>query len=345
MFYAAIRPRQGERVLNAIRSAPKTPLHKSPLYAGGDVESLSAAITPLFGDNRIELERGAKTLDARVNVRRLKKTALCYGKLSQPFCVEVAESTSFVHGFPIRGTAHHFNNGNSIPDCPAKGAVGAPGPLKLCYGPGFELFAVFMSPQSLLTALSAIAGTPIASDLRLEKSNYGSRPESPLLRRLVWFLIAELDREGPDLSPLVLAELEQAILVAFLCGVDHNYSRLLNARPSSATPWQVRRVEEYIEANWDQPIAIEALAIVANASARSIFHSFREYRGHSPSNFVKQVRLRHARETLSRPTEETTVTRVAFDCGFGNLGHFASDYHRAFGETPSTTLNRSKGRC
>jgi transcriptional regulator GlxA family with amidase domain len=143
----------------------------------------------------------------------------------------------------------------------------------------------------------------------------------------------------------VLAELEQAILVAFLCGVDHNYSAALNARPSATAPWQVRRVEEYIEANWDQPIAIEALAIVANASARSIFHSFKEHRGHSPSHFVKQVRLRHAHETLSRPTEGTSVTRVAFDCGFGNLGHFASDYHRAFGETPSTTLNRSKGRC
>ena len=141
-----------------------------------------------------------------------------------------------------------------------------------------------------------------------------------------------------------LAELEQAILVAFLCGVDHNYGRLLNARPSGAAPWQVRRVEEYIEANWDQPVAIEALAIVANASARSIFHSFREHRSYSPSNFVKQVRLRHAGEMLNRPSDETSVTSVAFDCGFGNLGHFAKDYQQAFGETPSATLNRSKGR-
>jgi len=50
--------------------------------------------------------------------------------------------------------------------------------------------------------------------------------------------------------------------------------------------------------------------------------------------FVKQVRLRHGREMLNNPNSATSVTGVAFDCGFGNLGHFANDYQRAFGETP-----------
>ena len=58
--------------------------------------------------------------------------------------------------------------------------------------------------------------------------------------------------------------------------------------------------------------------------------------------FVKQVRLRHAREMLSDPTSAANVTRVAFDCGFGNLGHLANDYLYAFGETPSATLKRAK---
>ena len=59
--------------------------------------------------------------------------------------------------------------------------------------------------------------------------------------------------------------------------------------------------------------------------------------------FVKQVRLRHARRMLMMPNENTSVTSVAFDCGFTNLGHFAKDYSRCFGELPSETLNRSKG--
>jgi transcriptional regulator GlxA family with amidase domain len=140
----------------------------------------------------------------------------------------------------------------------------------------------------------------------------------------------------------VVAQLEQAILVAFLCGTGHNYSRLLDGRPKKSAPWQVRRVEEYIEAHWDQPVSIEGLAVVANASARSIFQSFRECRGYSPMNFLKQTRLRHARETLVKPVSNTSVTSVSFACGFGNLGRFANDYQNVFGETPSETLNRSR---
>lgn len=329
-------------MLDAIRKASKTPLHKSPLYAGGGVASFSAAIEPFFADNLIELKRGAKTLDALLNVHRLERIALCYGQFNQSFSVDVAHSTSFVHGFPMRGTAQHFNNGNPILDSPAKGAVGAPGPLKLSYSAGFEIFAVFMNLQALSSALSAMIGSPVASDLKLEKSNYGSRPESPAVRRLVRLLIEELDCEDSELSPLVVSELEQAILVSFLCGVDHNYSQMLSARPSDAAPWQVRRVEEYIEANWDQPIAIEALSIVTNASARSIFNSFRLHRGYSPMAFVKQVRLGHVRQMLMNPNPETTVTTAVFACGFGNLGHLGSDYRQVYGELPSATLNRSK---
>jgi len=199
-----------------------------------------------------------------------------------------------------------------------------------------------MDPEALLKAISTLVGAPAVCRLKLDLSNFGARPEARLSRGLVKLLVEELDAEDSTPSPLVLAELEQAILVAFLYGNRHNYSDLLDGRPPSAAPWQIRRVEEYIEANWDQPITIEALAVVANASARSVFHSFREHRRYSPMNFVKHVRLKHAKEMLSARACEMSVTRVAFACGFGNLGHFASDYKRAFGEMPSATLLRTR---
>jgi transcriptional regulator GlxA family with amidase domain len=46
---------------------------------------------------------------------------------------------------------------------------------------------------------------------------------------------------------------------------------------------------------------------------------------------------------LMMPDKTTSVTSVAFDCGFTNLGHFAKDYGKCFGELPSDTLNRTKG--
>ena len=58
--------------------------------------------------------------------------------------------------------------------------------------------------------------------------------------------------------------------------------------------------------------------------------------------FAKKVRLTHANEMLKMPDAKTSVTGVAFACGFANLGHFAKDYQEMFRELPSETLGRSK---
>jgi AraC-like DNA-binding protein len=323
---------------------PRPLLQRFKVSDTQNADAFCEALAPVFGPTVAEPARGSEPFHAQLNICRLKRMAVGYGSFDHAFGMKIEDCTSFVHGFPIRGTGEHVNNGFAIQDSRRKGALGSPGPMSLSYGPNFEIFAIFIRPEALSNALSGLIGAPPSFQLKLEQSNYGSRPECRTLRRLVQLMIGELDNEDTNLPPLVLAELEQAILVSFLCGVDHNYSRLLEGRPSCAAPWQLRRVEEYIEANWDQPIAIEALAIVANASARSIFHSFKEHRGCSPMKFVKQVRLKHAREMLSTPAFGTTVTSVAFACGFGNLGHLANDYQQVFGEPPSATLNRGRGQ-
>ena len=247
-----------------------------------------------------------------------------------------------MQSFPIRGISETVNNGIARTSSPSTGDIFEPGAITFSPTPDFEHILALFDPETLLRTVSTLTGSPAERPLKLDRANFGARPEARLSRGLVKLLVEELDAEDSIPSPVVVAELEQAILVAFLCGASHNYSGVLDGRPPGAAPWQIRRVEEYIEANWDQPISIEALAVVANASARSIFHSFKQHRRYSPMNFVKRVRLNHAREMLSASAPETTVTSVAFVCGFGNLGHFASDYKRAFGEAPSTTLLRAK---
>jgi transcriptional regulator GlxA family with amidase domain len=113
-------------------------------------------------------------------------------------------------------------------------------------------------------------------------------------------------------------------------------------RGQPPTSWQVRRAQAYIETHWNEPITIAGLARATAVSARSIFYHFKHSRGQSPMSFVKQVRLKHAREMLESRDITRSVTEIAVDCGFGNLGHFAGDYFKRFGERPSDTLKRSK---
>jgi transcriptional regulator GlxA family with amidase domain len=117
---------------------------------------------------------------------------------------------------------------------------------------------------------------------------------------------------------------------------------LVQPRGQPPTSWQVRRAQAYIETHWNEPITIAGLARATAVSARSIFYHFKQSRGQSPMSFVKQVRLEHAREMLESRDITRSVTEIAVDCGFGNLGHFAGDYFKRFGERPSDTLKRSK---
>src|SRR5581483_4587473 len=150
------------------------------------------------------------------------------------------------------------------------------------------------------------------------------------------------DADATRLSPVALAELEQAIMVSFLLSTRHDYSDSLDRQSIHSAPWQVHLAEEYISAHWDQPITIEALSIITGSSGRSIFHSFKHSRGYSPMDFLKDVRLDHSKRMLSVPDAATSVTDVAFTCGFGNLGHFSGYYRQKFGELPSNTLARAR---
>ena len=117
-------------------------------------------------------------------------------------------------------------------------------------------------------------------------------------------------------------------------------SSQLNRTVPSVARWQVRKAETYIEANWDQPSTIEALARVTEPSARALFHSFRKARGYSPMDFAKRPGLDRARRMLAVADPLASVTTAAFGVGFSKLGHSCSYYRRAFGEAASVTLHR-----
>jgi len=177
--------------------------------------------------------------------------------------------------------------------------------------------------------------TPLEFDITTDLRN----PHAQYLQNLLAFLARQFDSDAAQLPSLVVRELEQAVIVAFLRANRNSLSHFLEGDVQQAAPHEVYRAEQYIEANWDKPIAIEELVAVTNVSARALFKSFRKFRGYSPMTFAKSVRLRQARKMLTK-IPGISVADVAFRCGFGNLGHFSKNYRELFEELPSETRNR-----
>lgn len=67
-----------------------------------------------------------------------------------------------------------------------------------------------------------------------------------------------------------------------------------------------------------------------------------ERQGYSPMQFAKSERLRRARQMLLEGNPRTSVSQIAFKCGFANLGHFANDFRKMYGELPSEVFARGR---
>lgn len=190
----------------------------------------------------------------------------------------------------------------------------------------------------------ALTGRPSGHALDLDTTLDLASPRAATLQQILQCLMRMLDNSAGAPPRAVLAEVEQAFIVCFLSLNLFEGEALLDATAPSVAPWQVRRAEQHIEAHWNQPITIEDLAAATGTSVRSLFRSFQRSRGYSPLEFARRLRLDHARRQLEQPRPETTVTAVAMDCGFGDLGHFGKAFARAFGEQPSAVLARARNQ-
>lgn len=103
-------------------------------------------------------------------------------------------------------------------------------------------------------------------------------------------------------------------------------------------------ISELLFDRLSEPWSVDRLAATVGLSSRTLHRVLRREIGLSPMSLLKQVRLDQAKADLEAADSRTTVTGVAYDCGFAHLGRFAVEYGRRFGESPSQTLRRARAR-
>jgi transcriptional regulator GlxA family with amidase domain len=89
-------------------------------------------------------------------------------------------------------------------------------------------------------------------------------------------------------------------------------------------------------------LRIADLAKTMGVTVRSLQIGFRRQFGCSPLQYLLTRRLELARERLMSPMPGDTITMIATEHGFMNLGKFASRYRARFCELPSETLRRRR---
>lgn len=107
----------------------------------------------------------------------------------------------------------------------------------------------------------------------------------------------------------------------------------------------VARFEEYLEENQGRSLHLAEICGAIGTAERTLRGACEEHLGMGPIRFLTLRRMHLARRALLRSDPaDTSVTRIATEHGFWELGHFAVAYRELFGETPSTSLRLPPSR-
>jgi len=169
-------------------------------------------------------------------------------------------------------------------------------------------------------------------------------PDPSLMSRLVKLHkgVVQLAHDAPDvlLTPGVLRALENDLVhtlarcLASGAGIEASAG---DQRHSTI----MRRFQEFLQANSDRPIYLAEICAAVCAAERTLRAACEEHLGMGPIRFLTLRRMHLVRAALFRgDARETSVTRIATDHGFWELGRFSVAYRSLFGEMPSETLRR-----
>ena len=144
------------------------------------------------------------------------------------------------------------------------------------------------------------------------------------------------------LSLMAQAAFEDMALLA-----DQAVSDLVGGLPASdirlnggLAPHILRRTDEWMDANLDQPIRLADLAAQANLSEYHFHHMFRVSRGVAPHHWLTNRRIDRAKAMLL----SADISEVATACGFSSQSHLSRVFKRYTGLTPAAYRKQARSR-
>ena len=124
--------------------------------------------------------------------------------------------------------------------------------------------------------------------------------------------------------------------------ISRSLCDLKEARTSPALPGDLVRALGWLHGHLCEPIQLEHLAQIGGVRPRTLEMHFKIFLGTTPLGWVRRMRLARARLELLNASPRATVTGIALSSGFSELGRFAGQYRKAFGELPSMTMQRTR---
>lgn len=170
------------------------------------------------------------------------------------------------------------------------------------------------------------------------------RPAPDLMSRLlnIHEMVGQLAKTTPDILslPEVARALEQELTLVMIRCLTGGKSSEMTAG-GRRHDMIIARFEEFLETHPDQPLYLTEICAAIGVAERTLRVVCEEYLGMGPIRYLSLRRMHLVRRALLRADPTTaTVTWLATNHGFWELGRFSVAYRALFGESPLQSLRR-----
>lgn len=209
---------------------------------------------------------------------------------------------------------------------------------------GYRWGSLSLTPDDLDLAANAVLGYEIKAPL---VSRLLQPPVQNMSRLLQLHEAAgHLAATAPDIlaHPEVARAIEQGLVCALVACLAYDVPTRQSFSREQRLP-VMRRLERVLEEKRDQPIYMAEVCAAIGVSDRTLRAHCMEHLRMSPHCYLwlRRMNLAYRALRLADPASRT-VTEIATDYGFWELGRFAVAYRQLFGEPPSATLRYSRDR-
>lgn len=97
-------------------------------------------------------------------------------------------------------------------------------------------------------------------------------------------------------------------------------------------------IQEFIEENYSEKIAVEYLAVKYNLTRRSLERRFKKATGNTVAEYIQRVKIEAAKKLLE--TGRKTVYDIMYDVGYVDIQTFRDVFKRITGMTPVDYMNK-----
>lgn len=201
---------------------------------------------------------------------------------------------------------------------------------------GLEMWGYSKSVRRVVDAALVFDFAALGEQLAIRfDSNKINSPQPRFSNDRLWHLTRLLSEavNNPDPSMQLYGD----GLVAAIASQLFAAPGLAEHRPGGLAPWQLRRVIEYMEAQFPDRIELGTLARLINLSQAHFSRAFKASTGMAPYRWQLDLRIRRAQSLLANA--DASLDEIAHATGFADTVHFGRTFRKLVGVSPGLWRN------